>query len=250
MKGRKEAAGSSVITFPGYSEVGEIATGTFATVYRAIELGTGRSVALKVLRVADTSPHIIEVFNKELGALALLSNHPNVTTLYRTFLTPEGRPVLVLELCRESLAQRVRQSGPLAPLEVVQVGVKIAGALETAHRSGLLHRDMKPQNILISQFDEPVLADFGVAALQVSAQATEGIFGFTTLHAPPEALEGHRLSPSADIYGLASSMYQLLVGRARSRPMREKRLPRSSCASCATPRRAHRSIRPPSLSPT
>ena len=72
---------------------------------------------------------------------------------------------------------------------------------------------MKPQNILVSQFDEPVLADFGVATLQAQAQSTEGVFGFTTLHAPPEALEGLPLSPSADIYGLASSMYQLLVGR-------------------------------------
>ncbi|HUC15279.1 MAG TPA: serine/threonine-protein kinase [Acidimicrobiales bacterium] len=214
MRGRKNAtaiAGGS--TFPGYANVAELASGAFATVYRAVELGTGRPVALKVLRVADASPHLLEVFEKELGALALLSNHPNVTTLYGTFFTPEGRPVLVLELCRESLAHRARQSGPLSAGEVVQVGIKIAGALETAHRSGLLHRDMKPQNILVSQFDEPVLADFGVATLQAQAQSTEGVFGFTTLHAPPEALEGLPLSPSSDIYGLASSMYQLLVGR-------------------------------------
>ena len=214
MRGRKSAtAPAGAVTFPGYANVAELASGAFATVYRAVELGTGRPVALKVLRVADTSPHLVEVFEKELGALALLSNHPNVTTLYGTFSTPEGRPVLVLELCRESLAHRARQNGTLPAKEVVQVGIKIAGALETAHRSGLLHRDMKPQNILVSQFDEPVLADFGVATLQAQAQSTEGVFGFTTLHAPPEALEGLPLSASSDIYGLASSMYQLLVGR-------------------------------------
>jgi hypothetical protein len=214
MRGRKSGtATAGAATFPGYANVAELASGAFATVYRAVELGTGRPVALKVLRVADASPHLVEVFEKELGALALLSNHPNVTTLYGTFSTPEGRPVLVLELCRESLAHRVRQNGTLPASEVVQVGIKIAGALETAHRSGLLHRDMKPQNILVSQFDEPVLADFGVATLQAQAQSTEGVFGFTTLHAPPEALEGLPLSASSDIYGLASSMYQLLVGR-------------------------------------
>ncbi len=213
MKLRRTApATSAPTTFPGYANIVEIATGTFATVYRGVELGTKRAVALKVIRVADTSPRMVEVFNKELGALALLSNHPNVTTLYGSFFTPEGRPVLVLELCRESLAQRVRQQGPLSPAEVIKVGVKIAGALETAHRSGFLHRDMKPQNILVSQFGEPVLADFGVAALQAAAQSTEGVFGFTTLHAPPEALEGQPLHPAADIYGLASSMYQLLLG--------------------------------------
>lgn len=213
MRGRKDASAPEATTFPGYAQIAEIATSTFATVYRAVELGTGRAVALKVLRLADTSRHMVDVFKKEVGALALLSNHPNVTTLYRAFFTPEGRPVLVLELCRGSLAQRVRQEGPLPPEEVVRVGVKIAGALETAHRSGLLHRDMKPQNILVSQFGEPVLADFGVAALQAAAQTTEGVFGFTTLHAPPEALEGQPLSPAADVYGLASAMYQLLLGR-------------------------------------
>jgi serine/threonine protein kinase len=134
VKGRKSpaaasAAGSGSVSLPGYADVAEIATGTFATVYRATELGTGRQVALKVLRVADSSPHLAEVFDKELGALALLSNHPNVTTLYRTFFSPDGRPVLVLELCRGSLAQRVRQTGPMAPADVIQVGVKIAGAL-------------------------------------------------------------------------------------------------------------------------
>jgi serine/threonine protein kinase len=210
---RSATAPAGAATFPGYANVAELASGAFATVYRAVELGTGRPVALKVLRVADASPHLVEVFEKELGALALLSNHPNVTTLYGTFSTPDGRPVLVLELCRESLAHRVRQNGALPAGEVVQVGIKIAGALETAHRSGLLHRDMKPQNILVSQFDEPVLADFGVATLQAQAQSTEGVFGFTTLHAPPEALEGLPLSASSDVYGLASSMYQLLVGR-------------------------------------
>jgi serine/threonine protein kinase len=209
---RNTPATAAPTTFPGYANIAEIATGTFATVYRGVELGTKRAVALKVIKVADTSSRMVEVFDKELGALALLSNHPNVTTLYGSFFTPEGRPVLVLELCRESLAQRVRLRGPLPPAEVIQVGVKIAGALETAHRSGFLHRDMKPQNILASQFGEPVLADFGAAALQAAAQSTEGVFGFTTLHAPPEALEGQPLHPAADIYGLASSMYQLLLG--------------------------------------
>ncbi len=123
--------------------------------------------------------------------------------------------MLVLELCRESLAQQVRRAGPLpGPGRWPAIGIKIAGALETAHRHGFLHRDMKPQNILVTQFGEPALGDFGVAALQASAQATAGVFGFTTLHAAPEILEGHHLSPATDVYGLASTMYQLLTGLA------------------------------------
>ncbi len=199
---------------PGYRDIAEIGGGAFATVYRATESDTGREVALKILKVDTVHPHLMETFTQEIQALAKVSDHPNIVTLYRPLATPDGRPVLVLELCRESLAQQVRRAGPVKASEVTRIGIKIAGALETAHRHGFLHRDMKPQNILVSQFGEPVLGDFGVAALQASAQATAGVFGFTTLHAAPEILEGHHLSAATDIYGLASTMYQLLTGLA------------------------------------
>ena len=143
-----------------------------------------------------------------------MSHHPNIVTLYRPTATPDGRPVFVLELCRGSLSEQLRRDGPLNASDVTRVGIKIAGALETAHRRGFLHRDMKPQNILVTQFGEPALGDFGGAALQASAQATAGVFGFTTLHAAPEILQGQHLSPATDVYGLASTMYQLLSGQA------------------------------------
>ena len=208
----REAATSSLL--PGYTHLTEIGGGAFATVFRAVEAETGRAVALKILKVDTIHAHLIETFHHEIQALAKVSDHPNIVTLYRPSTTTDGRPVLVLELCRESLAQQMRTGGPLAPVDVTRIGVKIAGALETAHRNGFLHRDMKPQNILVTQFGEPALADFGVAALQASAQVTAGVFGFTTLHAAPEMLEGHHLSPATDIYGLASTMYQLLTGQA------------------------------------
>ena len=208
----REAAGSSLL--PGYKQLTEIGGGAFATVFRAVEAETGRAVALKILKVDTIHAHLIETFHHEIQALAKVSDHPNIVTLYRPSTTTDGRPVLVLELCRESLAQQLRGGGPLTPVDVTRIGVKIAGALETAHRNGFLHRDMKPQNILVTQFGEPALADFGVAALQASAQVTAGVFGFTTLHAAPEMLEGHHLSPATDIYGLASTMYQLLTGQA------------------------------------
>jgi hypothetical protein len=89
--------------------------------------------------------------------------------------------------------------------------------LETAHRSGILHRDVKPQNILVTEFGEPALADFGVARLQSSTQTTAGLFDFTTLHAAPELLEGGGTSAATDVYELASSLYQLIAGRAAFR---------------------------------
>lgn len=199
---------------PGYVDLQEIGGGAFATVFKAVEVETGRPVALKILKVDTIHAHLIETFHREIQALAAVSDHPHIVTLYRPSTTSDGRPVLVLELCRESLAQQMRTSGPIPAAEVTRIGIKIAGALETAHRNGFLHRDMKPQNILVTQFGQPALADFGVAALQASAQMTAGVFGFTTLHAAPEMLEGHHLSPATDVYGLASTMYQLLSGRA------------------------------------
>jgi serine/threonine protein kinase len=199
---------------PGYTHLAEIASSSFATVYRAMEVETGRSVALKVLKSDSVHPHLRETFGEEIRALAKISDHPNIVTLYRPLATTDGRPVLVLELCRESVADQAQRRGPLDSPDAVRIGIKVAGALETAHRLGFLHRDMKPQNILITQFWEPALADFGVAALQASVQATSGEFGLTTLHVPPEILEGQALSAATDVYGLASTMYQLVSGLA------------------------------------
>ena len=215
LRRRDRAAVSAANVLPGYTDLAEIGGGAFATVFRATESETGREVALKILKLDTVHPNLIQTFNNEIRALAKVSDHPNIVTLYRPLTTPDGRPVLVLELCRESLAQRVRRSGPLDARETVRVGIKIAGALEAAHSSGFLHRDMKPQNILVTQFDEPALADFGVVALQTSAQAAAaGVFGFTSLHAAPEVLEGRHLSAATDVYGLASTMYELLTGQA------------------------------------
>jgi len=214
LRRRDRVAISPTTVLPGYADLTEIGSGAFATVYGATELETGRDVALKILKLDAVHPNLIRAFNDEIRAFGKVSDHPNIVTLYRSLMTPDGRPALVLELCRESFSQRLRRSGPLDAREAVRVGIKIASALEAAHRTGLLHRDLKPQNILVTQFDEPVLADFGLAAWQPSARDAAGVFGFTTVHAAPEILEGRHLSPATDVYGLASTMYQLLTDQA------------------------------------
>jgi hypothetical protein len=213
--GDRPERGGGQSPFPGYRQLEMLATSALADVYRAVEVDTARPVALKVLKGARGGSRApsVEAFNREIRALAALSTHPHIVTLFRTLTAGDGSPTLVLELCRESTADRLRASGPFPAFEVVAIGTKIAGALETAHRAGLLHRDVKPQNILTTTFGEPALADFGLAALHTAAQADDSFIGFTTLHAPPEALEGQPLSPASDVYGLASAMYQLLSGR-------------------------------------
>ena len=209
-------------SFPGFTEVVRIGAGGFSTVFSAREIETNRPVALKILNVHDVSEHALGSFQRETYALGTLSAHPNIVTLYRTLTTEDDRPVLVLELCNGSIWERTRDQGRLAPWESVAVTVKIAGALETAHRAGMLHRDIKPENVLITQYGEPALADFGVARLQSTSQATAGVFGFTTIHAAPELLEGRDLSAATDVYGLASTLYQLLVGKAAFRSFEDE----------------------------
>jgi serine/threonine protein kinase len=203
--------------FPGYTDATQIGTGSLATVYRALELETGRTVALKLLNVHDVSRSSLESFDRESRALGTLSSHPNIVTLYRSFTLADSRPVLVLELCRGSVAELAKAGQPMPPREVVSMGIKLAGALETAHRADTLHRDVKPQNILITAFGEPALADFGVAMLQSESQTTSGLFDFTTLHVAPELLEGGRATAATDVYELASTLYQLLSGQSAFR---------------------------------
>lgn len=215
LRRRPPAPGNDL--FPGFAEVSEIGIGSLATVFRAREVDTRRLVALKLLNVRDASPRAIESFERESLALGAVSSHPNIVTLFRNFRAVDDRPVLVLELCDGSIADRLRDGSGLPVLEVVALGIKIAGALETAHRAGILHRDVKPQNILITEFGEPALADFGVAMLQSSTQTTAGLFDFTTLHAAPELLEGGETSAATDVYELASTLYQLVAGRSAFR---------------------------------
>ncbi len=214
---RRKGNATGADAFPGFSDISEIGTGSLATVYRAREIGTDRQVALKLLNVRDASPRALESFQRESMALGALSAHPNIVTLFRTFPVPDGRPVLVLELCTGAVSDRLRAGAQIPVQEAVSIAVKVAGALETAHRAGILHRDVKPQNILVTEFGEPALADFGVAMLQSSTQTTAGLFDFTTLHAAPELLEGGETSAATDVYELASTLYQLIVGQSAFR---------------------------------
>ncbi len=207
---------SATKALAGFTDLQEIGRGGCSVVYRASEVDTERTVALKVIDVEGVSPHALESFQREALALAALGDHPNIVTLYRSLVLDDERPALVLELCTGSLAQRVRTEGPLDPTEVAAIGVKLAGALETAHRAGLLHLDVKPANILVTGYGEPALADFGLSRLR-SANAGTEVVGLTTVHAAPEMLEGQVPTPAADVYQLASTLYHLLAGHAAFR---------------------------------
>lgn len=199
---------------PGYEELVEIGSGPGATVYCATEPRSGRQVAVKVLKVDVSDPVVLESFQRQMAILEALRDHPNIVTLFRSLARGDGAVVLVTELCRGSLAETGRPSAPLDTERAVRDTIRLAGALETAHRAGLLHRSVKPRNVLLTPFGEPALSDFAVGLLHGPVQGPAGTFEFSAVHTGPEVLEGRAASAAADVYGLAATAYEMITGQA------------------------------------
>jgi serine/threonine-protein kinase PknK len=205
-------------TVPGYSVLEVVGRGGSGVVYRARQDDLDRVVALKVLDRDLGGQGEVRRFRRECRLLVRLGSHPNVVTVLDSGTTRAGRPFIAMEYYeRGSLHDRLLAGGPLPVAEVLRMGEKIADALAAAHGEGVLHRDVKPQNVLVSRFDEPALADFGVAAAAGAAGAADVSAGsdqLTPHHVAPEVLEGGPPSAAADVYGLGSTLYTLLAGHA------------------------------------
>jgi serine/threonine protein kinase len=197
---------------PGYRILERAGEGGFSVVYRAHQERLDRIVALKVLSVDAVDGDTMRRFERECQITGRLTGHPNVVTVLDTGMTAGGRPFISMDYFeRGSLRDRLSREGPLPVPDVLRIGVKIAGALAATHEAEVLHRDVKPQNILVSKYGEPALADFGIARLVDSSEATH-TNAFTPHHAAPEVVNGQAPGVTSDVYALASSMYQLLAG--------------------------------------
>jgi len=180
------------------------------SLYSAREAGTGRSVVLKV--VDEAAPQFAhDALAREAKYLAMLGGHPHIVTLYQSTTLAEGREALVLEACPGSIVDAVRDQR-LSVATSVSIAIKIAGALETLHRASLVHCAVRPQNILLTEFDEPVLADFSVT-IRRDEDAFLGLHE-TTAHTAPELLLGEPATPATDVYALTSTVYEMVSGRA------------------------------------
>ena len=165
MSGRRgeQATASPAPELAGYTVTRLIGSGGFADVYLYGQTLPRRNVAIKVLIPDATDAEVINQFDAEANLMAALSTHPAIVTIYQAGVAPDGRPYLVMEYCsRPNLAARYRAER-LSVAEVLRIGVRIAGAVETAHRAGILHRDIKPANVLTTDFGHPVLSDFGIS---------------------------------------------------------------------------------------
>lgn len=199
----------------GYEIQEVLGQGGFATVYRAQQLAVGREVALKVdSRVLD-SPRDRQRFMREVTAAGQLSGHPHVVPVYDAGVLADSRPYMVLELCPGgSLGDRLHRDGPLSVKEARDIGVGIADAVAAAHATGVLHRDIKPGNIMINRYGGVALADFGLAAMpRPDRELSVTREALTPAYAPPEAFHLAEPTPAGDVYSLAATVYALLRGR-------------------------------------
>jgi tetratricopeptide (TPR) repeat protein len=209
------SAGPSIPVIPGYQVLGEIARGGMGAIYRARHPTLGREVAIKVL-VHDTSAEDLERFRREAQALARLQ-HPNIVPVHDRGQV-DGRPFIVMDLVDgETLYTRVQRSGPLESREAGRIALALARALEHTHSHDIVHRDVKPANVLLRGDGVPLLTDFGLARLDEQQGLTmEGTaLGTPNYMAPEQARgDGANIDRRADVYGLGATLYELLAGRA------------------------------------
>jgi Protein kinase domain len=202
-----------------YEILREIGRGGYSIVYQARDRDVGGDVAVKLLVPPPATAHLArERLRREVHAVRGLS-HANIVAVY-DLLDEEPWSFIVMEyVAGGDLHVRVRDRGPLSADEVVRVGRDVAAALGAAHRRGILHRDVKPQNILLDTDGRARLTDFGSAKLdgQIGITATGGLAG-TLAYAAPEVLAGRRGDARADIYALGLTLYYALTGAPPGRP--------------------------------
>ena len=198
----------------GFDDAREVGCGSSGVVYRCYQNSLGRTVAIKVL-ASDLDPANRERFLREGFAMGKLSGHPNIVNILQVGVTASNRPYIVMPYhAADSLALRLRRSGPIPWPEALKIGVKLCGALEIAHRSGTLHRDIKPGNVLLTDYGEPQLSDFGIARIPGKYQTVTGVFSGTIAYTSPEVLSGRPPTVAADLYSLGATMYAVIAGTA------------------------------------
>ncbi len=198
---------------PGLDYVRPLGSGGFADVFLYQQDMPRRAVAVKVLPAGERDPDLLRMFNAEADVLAHLSAHPAIVTVYQAGISADGRPYIVMEYCPGSLAQRYRiERMPVD--EVMAVAVRLAGALESAHRAGLIHRDIKPSNILVTSFGSAVLADFGISS-SLQRSAASDVLAMSIPWSAPEVVAEHSGGTIAsEVWSLGATVYSLLAGHS------------------------------------
>ncbi|WP_213571340.1 protein kinase [Rhodococcus sp. USK13] len=198
----------------GFDAVHEIGRGGFGVIYRCTQTALDRTVAVKVLTVELDDENRARFF-REQRAMGRLTGHPNIVNILQVGATDSGLPYIVMPYHpQDSLEALLRKEGPLSLEQVLRLGVKMAGAVESAHRLGILHRDVKPANILLTEYGEPQLADFGIAHISGGFETATGTVTGSPAYTAPEVLGGDSPGPAADVYSLGATLFSALTGHA------------------------------------
>ncbi|WP_327583148.1 serine/threonine protein kinase [Nonomuraea sp. NBC_00507] len=196
-----------------------IGKGGMGTVWQAHDEVLGRDVAVKeVLPPPDLSGPEREVFSvrtfREARAAGRVA-HPGVATVYDV-IEERGHPWIVMQLVRShTLGELIREEGPMAPLEAANLGLQLLEALRAAHAAGVLHRDVKPDNVLLSEDGRAVLTDFGIATTEDEAPVTRtGVLIGTPAFMAPERAAGGSARPASDLWSLGVTLYMAVEGHS------------------------------------
>ena len=195
-----------------YEVLSRIGTGGMADVYLARDQLLGRQVAVKLLhhRFAEDQ-EFVERFRREASSAAGLS-HPNVVAIFDRGEW-DGTYYIAMEyLPGRSLKAVVREQGPLEPVAAIDIVIQILQAARFAHRRGVIHRDLKPHNVILDEEGRAKVTDFGIARAGASDMTLTGSIMGTAQYLSPEQAQGHAVSAASDIYAVGIVLYELLTG--------------------------------------
>jgi eukaryotic-like serine/threonine-protein kinase len=196
-----------------YKVVSRLGSGGMADVYLAEDEQLGRKIALKLLhrRFAE-DPDFVERFRREAQAAAGLQ-HPNVVGVYDRG-GYDGTYYIAMEyVAGRTLKQLIRDEAPLDPVRAIDVTIQVLKAARFAHRHGVIHRDLKPQNVMVDESDQAKVTDFGIARAGASDMTETGSILGTAQYLSPEQAQGHAVSASTDLYSIAVMLYEMLTRR-------------------------------------
>ena len=196
-----------------YQIIAKIGSGGMADVYKAMDSVLERPVAIKVLhRHFAEDEDFVTRFRREAQAAANL-NHPNIVSIY-DWGSQNSTYFIVMELLEgESLKQHIQSKGMLETREAMEITKKVLSALSFAHRNDIIHRDIKPHNIIITKDDEVKVTDFGIARAGVSTMTQTGTILGTAHYLSPEQARGHEVGVTSDLYSAGVVLYEMVTGR-------------------------------------
>ena len=198
-----------------YEIVGRLGAGGMAIVFLAKDRELERSVAVKVMQrsIAGNS-RLLERFRREVSTCAKI-HHPNVVQIFGYGILKDGSPYYVMELLQcPSLKEVIKEEGGLPESEVKEIILAVADALSEIHGQGLVHRDLKPGNIMLPERGSPKVVDFGLVHDDNLTQLTKtGEMVGTPLYCSPELVEGVQIDGRSDIFQLGAICYELLTGK-------------------------------------